>query len=152
MCRPAAAVHGSLSALAHSVTAPSNVLWFPLPSSRFPFSSVPKNEMLLAVFGTGLKVEIPAQGEFNPSLPHSSTLNLPLAFSSNPASWRRSSLDASLDRAVVWLVVAPASAHCHLDCELLHFCCRLQKTRESQVFVPDDPTLPPIAPRPCGHT
>ena len=55
VCRPPAAVLGNLNVLAHSVTAPSNVLWFPLPSRRFPFSPVPKNKMLLAVFGTGLQ-------------------------------------------------------------------------------------------------
>ena len=36
-------------------------------------------------------------------------------------------------------MVAPASAHNHLDCALLHCRCCLQKTRESQVFVPDAP-------------
>ena len=55
VCHPIAAVHGNLNALAHSVTAPSNVLWFPLPYSRFPVSPVPIKKMLLAVFGTGLK-------------------------------------------------------------------------------------------------
>ena len=44
---------------------------------------------------------------------------------------------ASLDRAVLWLVVMPASAHSNLDYELLHCRCCLQKTREPQVFVPD---------------
>ena len=56
--RPAAAVLGNLSVLAHLVTAPSNVLWFPTPSSRFPFSPVPKNKMLLAAFGTGSTTKI----------------------------------------------------------------------------------------------
>ena len=57
-----------------------------------PFQSVPlvprpyKNKMLLAVFGSSLKNIILAQGEFNPSLPRSSTLDLPPALSSNPAS------------------------------------------------------------------
>ena len=55
VCRPAAVVLGNLIVLAHSVTAPSNVLSFQLPSSRFPFSPVPQNKMLLAVFGTGLR-------------------------------------------------------------------------------------------------
>ena len=55
VCRPPAAVLGNLNVLAHSVTAPSNVLWFPLPSGRFPFSPVPKNKIFLAFFGTSLK-------------------------------------------------------------------------------------------------
>ena len=85
------------------------------------------------------KMKIIAQGEFNPSLPRSSTRDLPPVLSSNPASWRRGSLDASLDLAVVWLVVVPASAHSHVDCALLHGRCCLRKTRESRVFVPDAP-------------
>ena len=36
-------------------------------------------------------------------------------------------------------MVAPASAHNHLDCALLHCRSCLLKTRESQVIVPDSP-------------
>ena len=46
---------------------------FPLLSSLFPFSPVPKNKMILAVLSAGLKNKIITQGELNPSLPHSST-------------------------------------------------------------------------------
>ena len=139
MCRPAAAVHGNLSALAHSVTAPSNVLWLPLPFSRFLFSPVPKTKCSSQLSVLVGKIKFIAQGEFNPSLPRSSTLDLPPALSSNPASGRRGSLYATLDSAAVWLVVAPALAHTHLDCALLHCRCCLRKTRESQVFVPGVP-------------
>ena len=58
----------------------------PFQSVRFPFSPVPRNKMLLAVFSTGLKKKKLAQGEFNPSLPRLSMLDLPPALSSNPAS------------------------------------------------------------------
>ena len=56
-----------------------------------PFQSVPllprpKKQNAPRSFGTGLKIKILAQGEFNPSLPRSSTLDLPPALSSNSAS------------------------------------------------------------------
>ena len=97
--------------------------------------------MFLAVFGTGLKNIYIAQGEFNPSLLRSSTLDLPPTLSSNPACSQRGSLYASLDRAVVWLVVAPASAHSHLS--IVHYCtaaCVAYERRAYRMcFVPDAP-------------
>ena len=71
--------------------------------------------MLHAACGADLQTKILVQGEFNLSLPRPSTLSRPPPSSSNPASCRRSSLHANRDCAVVWLVVAPASAHEHPD-------------------------------------
>ena len=54
-----------------------------------PFQSVPlltRLKTLFAVFSTGLGKKNIARDEFNPSLPQSSTLDLPPALSSNPAS------------------------------------------------------------------
>ena len=71
--------------------------------------------MLLAGCGTDLKNTL-VQGEFNPSLSRPSTISLPPPSSSNPASWKRSSLYMqNLNLAVAWLVVAPASTHGHPD-------------------------------------
>ena len=77
------------------------------PSQKTKCSS----QLALLIWKTKLFV----QGKFNPSLPRPSTLSRPHPSSSNPASCRRSSLHWNQDCAVVWLVVAPASAHEHPD-------------------------------------
>ena len=115
VCHPPAVVlHGRLIALAHSAR------YFALALVDTQFQSVPlfprpkktKCSTQLAVLIWKTKNLV--QGEFNPSLPRPSTASRPPS-SSNPASCRRRSFHANQDCAVVWLVVAPASAHEHPD-------------------------------------
>ena len=81
------------------------MLWLPLPSSRYPFSPAPQNKRLFAAFGTDLKTKNLAQGEFNPSLPLVDARS-PSSFVIESSLLTTCSLYATLDRAVIWLVVA----------------------------------------------
>ena len=110
---PAVVLHGRLIALAH----PAGSFTLALVDAQFQSVSLlprPKNKIFLAACGVDLKNKRSRSGRVKSSLSLPSTLSRPPS-SSNPASWRRSSLHSNQECAVVWLVVAPVSAHEHPD-------------------------------------
>ena len=120
-----------LSAFAHSVTGPSNF-------QSVLLRSRPKTQMLLAVFGTCLTKKYSCRVSSTPSDPLVDA-RPPSCIVVESSRLTVRFLYAMLQCAAVWLVVAPASAHSHIDCALLHCPGCLQNTHESQVCVPDAP-------------
>ena len=114
VCHPPAAVlHGRLIAI--NFLGPLTRTcsrWRSIPIGS-PSPPSPQKKSQLAVLMWKTKVLV--QGESNPSLPRPSTLSRPPPSSSNPTSCRRSSLHPNQDCAIVWLIVAPATAHEHPD-------------------------------------